>query len=399
MKLLFLTSRFPYPPHRGDKLKIFNLIKQLSKRHEITLLSFIQSKKELEYIPTMKEYCSKIETIHLPVWKSCLGCLNVLFSTTPFQVAYFSSSEMAYLIDRELSSSRYDAIHVHLIRMAQFILNRKKTAPAILDLTDAGSLYLERFRDVTPNPVYKAFLNEEWKRIAAYERNLEYFDKALVCSEIDRDVLKKHAPRAAIDLLYNGIDLEYFSNEQNTKPEPNRIICTGNMKYYPNADGVMYFVEKILPLVKMQAPETVLYIVGQNPPARISRLSGDEIKVTGFVPDIKEYYLKSSIAIAPVRFGAGTLNKVIEPMALGIPVVATPIGVEGLPVEDGVSVLVADTPQKFADAVVRLMKDSHLRQTISENAKSIVRSYYDWNVIAGTLESYYKDIVNSGHTP
>jgi sugar transferase (PEP-CTERM/EpsH1 system associated) len=380
-------------------LKIFNLIRQLSKRHEITLLSFIQSKKELEYIPAMEEYCSKIETIHLPVWKSCLECFSVVFSATPFQVAYFSSSEMAGLIDRELSSGQYDVIHVHLIRMAQFILNRKKTVPSILDLTDAGSLYLKRFRDVTPNPIYKMFLNEEWKRIVAYERNLEYFTKALVCSEIDKEVLQAHAPSAAIDLLYNGIDLEYFSNEQNTKPEPYRIICTGNMTYYPNADGVIYFADKILPLIKAQIPETILYVVGQNPPARISRLSGENIRVTGFVPDIKEYYLKSSVAIAPIRFGAGTLNKVIEPMALGIPVVTTPIGVEGLPVEDGVNVLVADTPQKFADAVTRLMNDPDLRRTISENAKSVIRSCYDWKVIAGMLESYYADIISREHKP
>lgn len=392
MKLLFLTSRFPYPPHRGDKLKIYNLIKQLSERHEITLMSFIQSKKELQYVPAMKEYCARIETVYLPPWRSWMSCIGKIFSNTPFQNAYFKSSRMSMLLNSVVSSGSFDIMHIHLIRMAQFCLDRDLSIPTILDLTDAGSLYLKRFRDTTSNPFYKLFLNEELRRISGYERHLENFDKSLVCSDVDRDALLHHAPKAKIDILFNGIDIEYYSNHQSTVSEPFRIICTGNMAYHPNADGVLYFVKKIFPLIEKQISEIELYIVGQSPPGKISRLSSARIRVTGFVPDIKEEYLKSSVAVAPIRFGAGTLNKVIEPMALGLPVVTTSLGIEGLPLKNEKDVLVADTPEEFANAVVRLLKDPHLRSMLSTNASTIIRSCYDWKVIAASLEHIYRNL-------
>lgn len=391
MNILLLTSRLPYPPHRGDKLKIYNLIRQLSAAgHRITLLSFIASRSELEYVPALRNHCEKIITVFLPPWRSWLNCLAVLFSSTPFQVAYFASEEMRETVREVLNRKAHDVVHVHLIRMAQYAPEKNRSVARVLDLTDAGSLYLKRFLATTTSMVKKIFLRKELNRLSRYERVLERFDVSLVCSDIDRTALLSHAPSARIDLLYNGIDLEYFTAGGPAEGEPKRIICTGNMAYFPNEDGILYFVREILPLIRERIPDISLDIVGQKPTGKVRRLAGEKIAVTGFVPDIKEYYLKSAVAIAPIRFGAGTLNKILEPMALGIPVVTTSIGAEGLPVRSGCDLLIADSPKDFADAVVRLLNEEPFRKSVAQSGQVLVRERYDWAIIARRLEEIYR---------
>ncbi len=225
MNILFLTSRFPYPPHRGDKLKIYNLIKQLSRRgHAITLISFIASRNEEAYVAPLLEYCVNVRTILLRPIASFVKCVFGVFSSLPFQVLYFSSQPMKRLILSELDSGKYDLAHVHLIRMAQYG-ERPGGPKRVLDLTDAGSLYLERFLNSTTSPFKRLFLRIELARLKRYERILDRFDVALVCSRVDAEILRMRAPAARIDLLFNGIDLEYFSANGNHDPRtrPNNL--------------------------------------------------------------------------------------------------------------------------------------------------------------------------------
>jgi polysaccharide biosynthesis protein PslH len=393
VKILFLTSRLPYPPYRGDKLKIFNLIRQLSSQgHEITLLSFIASRNEVQYVYELQKYCRLVGTIHLPLWKSLFNCVLNVISQRPFQIAYYRSALMQRRIQAELVAAEYDVLHVHLIRMAQYALMKHSDIPRVLDLTDAGSLYLQRFLDTTKNVINKIFLKEELRRLWRYESVLGQFERCLVCSDVDKKFLLSHVPAARIDLLYNGIDLDYFEGEYVNDQHENRIIFTGNMSYFPNSDGIQYFVNIILPVIKKEIPRIQLQIVGKDPPRGVQSLVDTGITVTGFVQDIKDYYLNSQIAIAPIRFGAGTLNKILEPMALGIPVVTTSVGVEGLPVQHGKHLFIADRPEDFARYVIQLLTDDKLRQTLSTNAKALVRSLYGWDLIAQKLESYYTEL-------
>lgn len=392
MNILFLTSRFPYPPYRGDKLKIFNLIRTLSKNHSVTLLSFIEKKEELQYIDSLKPFCRNIEVVYLPFWRSVWSCWTAIFSKVPFQVAYYSAKQMHKLLLQELDSDKYDVLHCHLIRMAQYRLDQDLSVPTLLDLTDAGSLYLERFLTTTTNILKKVLLQVELSRLRTYEKNLQHFDVNLVCSAVDKMILQKNAPTARIELLFNGVDLEYFSSNGTIHPNPYQIIYTGNMSYFPNVDGAQYFIRNIFPIIKREIPEATLYIVGQDPLQKIRKLASSDIVVTGFVPDIKEYYLRSTVAVAPIRFGAGTLNKVLEPMALGIPTVTTSIGAEGLPIRSEEHALIADEPDEFAQCVIRLLQDDKLRKQLSANSKVLVRSLYDWTVIGETLENIYKSI-------
>jgi polysaccharide biosynthesis protein PslH len=372
---------------------MFNLIRQLALNgHEITLLSFIASRSEIQYLAELQRYCKRVETVYLPIWKSLLNCSLGIFSTRPYQVAYYQSKLMQRMIAKELENDQHDILHVHLIRMAQYALGKEDTIPRVLDLTDAGSLYMQRFLATTNSAVKKMILKEELRRLWRYESILAEFEQCLVCSDVDKSFLLQHVPDAKIDLLYNGIDLEYFKDETITGPDRDTIIFTGNMSYFPNSDGIQYFVNSILPIIKKEKPQIQLQIVGKDPPRRVQRLAGKGIMVTGFVQDLKDYYLNSRIAIAPIRFGAGTLNKILEPMALGIPVVTTSVGVEGLPVQHGKHLFVADRPEDFARRVIQLLTDDKLRRVFSANAKDLVRSLYGWDLITQKLESFYNEL-------
>jgi sugar transferase (PEP-CTERM/EpsH1 system associated) len=391
MNLLILTSRLPYPPYRGDKLKVYNLIKQLSARHRITLLTLYASNDEVRFVPELEKICASVNVIHLGAAASIANCVSNVLSGAPFQVAYFSSRPFEQKLDATLAKEKFDGVYVHLISMARYAVNAKIAPDAVIDLTDAVSLYLKRFLDAEKNPFKKFFLKEEWFRVSQYERIVEGFGQSLVCSGVDRDHLLRHAPHARVGVLPNGIDLEYFNETADVAPEPHSLVYTGNMSYYPNVDGALYFTREILPRIKEKVPDVRLSIVGQNPPQKLRRLAGPGISVTGFVTDIKERYLKGEVAVAPVRYGAGTLNKVLEPMALGVPVVASSFSVEGLPLENGRDVLLADRPDEFAAHVVALLASGELRRTIGGNARAIVRHLYGWDKIAATLENYFTE--------
>ncbi len=393
MKILLLTPRVPYPPYRGDKLKIFNLIKRLSRRHEIHLICFAQTQQDLENLQHLRTFCSHIDYVKLPMWLSLLKCFVGLLTQIPLQVQYFNSRRMQNLIDQTCQQHHFDVIHTHLIRMAQYTADTHCPAK-VLDLTDAVSLYLQRFGQREKNPLLKRLVKIELRRMMRYECILEQFDSCLVCSEPDREQLRKTAPEAIIKLIPNGVDLTYFSaNGSLPDYDPDRIIFTGNLSYYPNIDGIRYFVNDIFPLIKKERPSAKLYVVGQSPPAKVRALASPDVIVTGFVEDIKQYYLSSAVAVSPIRFGAGTLNKIIEPMALGVPVVATSVGVEGLQVIPGEDILVADQPSAFAHHVVRVLKDPMLRQKLCERGMAVIRKQYDWDVIVARLEEIYRELV------
>lgn len=391
MRILLLTPRLPYPPHRGDKLKIFNLLKRLSKKNSIHLVSFIEKKSELDYLPQLRPFCAAIDVVPLPRLQSYAQCLLGLFSRLPLQVHYFRSRRMRRVLDEILRRHHFDAIHTHLIRMAPYTVDLPHPLKA-LDLTDAVSLYLQRFLVREKNPFMKLLLKIELERMSRYESLVEQFQACFVCSEPDREQLRKAAPEADIRLIPNGVDLAYFSNPNPAPYEPQQIVFTGNLTYHPNIDGIFYFVKEIFPLIQKEVPAAKFYIVGQSPPASVRALASESVIVTGFVEDIRKYYLRSAVAVSPIRFGAGTLNKILEPLALGVPVVATSMGTEGLEVANGREILIADRPHAFARHVIHVLKEPAFRDSLGQQGMARVRRFYDWDMIVDSLERIYQEL-------
>lgn len=391
LKVLFLTPRLPYPPYRGDRLKIFNLMREAGRQNDIFLLSFVDSETERRSAEHLRPYCREIRTLVRSPLRSALSCAAAAAGPTPFQVAYYRSQVMNRALREVVRDIRPHVVHTHLIRMAQYRA-LIPGVPNVLDLTDAVSLYLARFLEKERRGVMRLALREELRRMRSYEMIIANFDKVLVCSPADREFLSHNVKDASVEVLPNGIDTEIFAPRPDLMADDKRVVFTGNMTYFPNTDGAQYLARDIWPLVKNRVPDAKLYLVGQNPPPSVIRLAAEDVIVTGFVPSIQEEYARSAVAVSPIRFGAGTLNKILEPLAMGVPVVCTDIGISGLDLENGKDVLVANTPEGLADHIVKLLADRALRHAVGTSAMERIRSRFSWSTVGRTLQGVYERV-------
>ena len=393
MKLLFLANRVPYPPYRGDKLKIYNLAKRLTGKHELHLLTFAQTEEDLTYKTELEKIFTKVHFVYLPKWKSALQCLTALWRHEPVQVLYFQSNEMKRQLDTILTANKFDAIHVQHLRMSPYLESRKDL-PRLLDLPDAFSLYWERRKTVKRGLLTTIFENLEQKRVLAYEKILKEYNLSLVCSREDLDYLEKIHGVKNLRLLPNGVDMSTFKAGGHDYGHNKTILFTGNMDYAPNIDAVIYFTETIFPIIKQQLPDVKFVIAGQRPVPQVLALAGDSVQVTGFVKDLAEMYNTASVVVAPLRFGAGTQNKVLEAMAMGIPVVCSNIGFGGLGISSGEGAVMQTEPDKFAESVIKILSSAAERQRMGQEGMRVIKTKFDWDVVALKLEEYFTLIAN-----
>ncbi len=390
MKILIITPRIPYPPFRGDKLKIFNLAKQLSKNNSVTILTFLRRKNQKEDLKIFKELGIEIITVKFSLLNSLLKVIGNIFSKIPFQTAYYSSKKMISKLD-DVKKQNFDVIYYHLVRTAQYYKpnTEEGTTLNVLDFTDAVSLYLKRFTEIEKNPVKCMFLKSEKNRMEKYEKIAEQFHTLFICSEVDKNHLLNNGLNAKIQILQNGVDISNFKFED-IDYNRNKIIFTGNMPYYANYDAASFFTEKIFPQILKEKPVAKFYIVGQKPPRKIRNYSSDNIIVTGYVNDIKKEYLTSCVNVAPMRFGAGTLNKIIESIALGVPVVATSLAVQGLPKEINDCVYIAENELEFSEKVISILDSPEKAREKVKEGRSLIKNMLSWEKVVGDFEEYLK---------
>ncbi len=391
MNILFLANRFPYPPFRGDKLKIYNLTKRLAAKHDLYLVTFYESRDELNYLKDIQPFFKEIELVYLPKWRSILNGIPALFSKTPLQVAYFKSSKMKRMVKFALDRYDIDVVHTQHLRMSQY--TKHLDMPKILDLPDAFSLYFKR-RNETDRPLINRLIDGiEIGRLTKAEKVITAYDKTLVCSVEDKKYLEKLHKTDNIDILLNGVDLDTFDVKEGHDYSHNHtLLFTGNMDYAPNVDAVQYFEKEMWPAISKVNPKTKFIIAGQRPVDAVQKLAGDRIEVTGFIPDLKDMYADASVVIAPLRFGAGTQNKVLEAMAMGVPTVCTHIGFEGLQIQSGQGVILAKEKSQFIEEVTMLLADAAKRQDVGEQGLAIARTRFSWDKIAVQLEEYFKEV-------
>ena len=383
----------PYPPYRGDKLKIFNLARRLKAKHELHLITFAQNAEDLEYKAELDKIFSSVQFVYLPKWKSALNCLAGLWNNMPLQVLYFQSTEMNRQLDGLLVRHKFDAIHVQHLRMSPYLSSRKDL-PRILDLPDAFSLYWERRKTVKRGILTAIFENIEQKRVLAYEQILREYNLSLVCSPEDLAYLERTHHTENLRLLPNGVDLATFKAGGHDYGHGETILFTGNMDYAPNVDAVVYFVESIFPLIRAELPRARFVIAGQKPVKKVLALANDHIIVTGFVENLAAMYNAASVVVAPLRFGAGTQNKVLEAMAMGIPVVCSIIGFGGLGIESGEGAVMQTDPTAFAESVIAILSSESERRRIGAEGQRVVKANFDWDVIASTLNGYFEEIAS-----
>lgn len=410
MRILYLSLRCPYPPQRGDRIRSFHFLKQLSKRHDITLVFFAESDDDIEAVEHLKPYCERIEWVRFRSLYAKINAALHCFSRLPLQVHYWYSPQMQRKINQLLHEEDFELVHAQLFRMGQYVVNADGMLK-VLDLCDSLALNLSRRADLDCTP--KRFLVRlEEKRVRRYEVDImKSFDSGTVVANFDRDYLLNQDENLKLSVVPMGVDLKYFHDDfvkgenttetdiSSTKQDEldiheNKILLfTGTMNYFPNSDAVVYFCQEILPLIQKQHPEVSFYIVGNHPTNQVKQLEKhDGVVVTGYVPDIRPYFEKASIFVAPLRAGSGIQTKNLEAMAMQIPVVTTSIGAMGLEAEQEKEVIIADTPEGFAQRVIDLIENPKRRKSVAMAGRKRVEISYDWSVLVERLERVYTQI-------
>lgn len=364
----------------------------MCKDHELHLLTFAQNDEDFSYKGELEKVFSQVHLVSLPKWKSAINCLSAFWDATPLQVLYFRSAEMNAKLASLLESNQYDAVHVQHLRMSPYFKGYN-SIPRILDMPDAFSLYWKRRKRAQQNPFLKIFETLEYNRVLRYEKEImPLYQMSLVCSQEDLEYLQKEQGIKNVQLLPNGVDLDVFKAKDHDYSHNHTILFTGNMDYAPNVDAVLYFVEELLPSIRKQYPQTKFVIAGQRPIKKVQQLANDHIEVTGFVEDIAAMYDSASVVVAPLRFGAGTQNKVLEAMAMGIPVICSNIGFKGLGIESGEGAIMETEPERFTKAVLSLLESETKRREVGQKGKEVILGRFGWDAIAKQLEQYFRDV-------
>lgn len=383
MKIFVLLSRFPYPLEKGDKLRAFHQIKELSKNHEIILCALTDEKVEQSSIDILSKFCSSIEVIKLPKWRIYWNLLfQLVFTNKSLQVAYFYNSAAQKKIDKYILKYQPDHIYCQLIRVTEYV--RKSKIKKTLDYMDALARGMER--RVEDSPFYlKWFLKTETIRLKRYEHFIfEDFDNHVIISEQDRKLIV-NVKNDDVVVIPNGVDYDTFKHNDLTKEYD--LIFTGNMAYAPNVDSVIYLVEDVMPLVWKVLPSVKLVIVGAQPSSKVIKLKSENVIVTGWVENITEYYSKSKIFIAPMQIGTGLQNKLLEAMAMKLPCITSELANNALGAQHDNNILIGNVAVDYAQHIHKLMEDSELQKEIGQKGYQFVKENYTWAGSTSILEN------------
>lgn len=399
MKILFLTQRVPYPPNKGDKLRSYNQIRHLSRNHEISLVCLADNEHDLEHAKELGQWCRSVDVVSLPRVASKMRSAVTLLSSRPLTLGYFYSSKLRALIEKKLRDENYDLIFVYCSSMAQYVEN-VQTVPRVIDFVDVDSEKWCQYARYAKFP-YTWLYTLESRRLRRYEKLLAstYQHCFLVSEKETEDFKRLVAPCSTLTPILNGVDAELFKPTVE-RYDPKTIVFTGAMDYFANVEAVVYFVREILPHISNVIPDAKFYVVGSNPTEELHALAraNPNIVVTGFVEQVQPYMAQAAVFVAPMRIARGVQNKILEAMAMGIPVVTSSLGHEGISAVPEQDIFVEDEAIHFAKRVIDLMEDDKLRLAISGNARKIVENFYDWSTNLATLESTLSELASSGNS-
>jgi sugar transferase (PEP-CTERM/EpsH1 system associated) len=389
MRILFLTQICPYPPSNGSAIKTYNILKHLGARHEVRLLLFVRTEGEVAALRNIELSCRDID--HCIIRRSAKSDLayaaRSLLSERSFIISRDWRAEMqAKVLDR--LNEPTDLLYVDHLQMAQYVPSGI-ACPVLLDEHNVEWRIVERFARTGASLARRLFASVEWRRLRSHElQACARADLVLTVTAHDRDILVEHGIASGkVVPLPVGVDTELLRPVRAASGS-GRILFFGSMAWPPNADAVSYFIQRIYPMVKAAVPEARFTVVGANPPSEITRLAARDasISVTGYVDDIRPYAESAAVFVVPLRVGSGMRVKILDAMALGLPVVTTSVGCEGIHLQHGEHALVADSPEEFAQAVTQLLRDSVTRRDMASAGRRFVEQFYAWPPIMARLD-------------
>ena len=390
MKILYVCHRFPFPPNRGGKIRPFNMIKHLAQQHEVHVCSLARSEAEAEEGKGLAEHCAHTECVTVKEPWQTLRMIARLPAPTPSSMGYFYSRDLYRRVRGLHADHRYELIFVHCSSMAQYAANIEDAAK-ILDFGDMDSQKWLEYAHYKPFPISVGYWWEGTK-LQLEERRLAYqFDICTATTRAEVATLVGLAPGIASAWFSNGVDHEFFSPDGEDY-DSDVISFIGRMDYYPNQECMLRFCKEVLPSVRSQRPSVKLFIVGADPMPAIKKLGElPGVTVTGSVPDVRPFVRRSVAMVAPLAIARGTQNKILEAMAMGVPVITTSLAANGVDVVKDEHLLVADDPASCTHAILKLMQDRSERLRLSKAGRARVMSHHHWPNSMQRLDSILAD--------
>lgn len=377
MKILYVCHRFPFPPKRGGKIRPFNMIRHLSQRHEVTVASLVRSEAEAAEGQGIAAHCARFLMGRVKNPVQSLRMVARLPTLEPSSMGYFYSPELKRQIDDALRQERFDLVFVHCSSVAQYVAH-VDGIPKVLDFGDMDSQKWLEYARYKPFPLSAGYWLEGAKMERAERRLAGLFDMCTATTRAEWETLEELGAAKATDWFPNGVDSEYFA-PADFRYDEDTISFIGRMDYYPNQECMFDFCANTLPLIRERRPAVKLLIVGADPSPKVRQLGKlPGVTVTGSVPDVRPYVRKSALMIAPLNIARGTQNKILEAMAMGIPVVTSRVAAGGVDAMEDEHFLVAESPEEYAQAVVAIMDDRSLRTRLSHAGRTRMLSHHAW---------------------
>ncbi|NMC11957.1 MAG: glycosyltransferase [Chloroflexi bacterium] len=407
MNILFLSRWFPFPADNGSKIRVFNLLRQLSRRHTVDLVSFTAGEPIHQAMAELQRYCRTVKTTPFRPFKpNRLTALMGYFSTLPRSVIDMYDQKMQRLIIQTAREGNHQLVIASELDMAIYAQPLRGMVK-IIEEAELASLYEQSLNAAAPaQRLRTALMWQKWVRYI--KRIRRQFDGFTVVSRAELDLIEKFDPQdnseyrlPPIQIIPNGVSLEDYRGDFGI-PLPNTLIYSGALTYHANFDAVSYFIDEILPEIRRSQPAVTLTVTGSLQGVALEKIHGHQgVVFSGYLDDIRPAIAQSWASIVPLRIGGGTRLKILESLAIGTPVISTRKGAEGLDLKDGSDILLANSAPDFASQTLRLLNDPALRNSLSRNGKIAITNQYDWDTIGSQFCNYIEQIAanNKNHEP
>lgn len=381
-----VLTRIPFPLFKGDKLRAYYQIRELSKKHDVYLFCLNGKEDERQGREELLKYCEEVCIVRNDRLSAMLRLLFAVFTRKPLQVAFYDSKRNKRLFETFVRKYNIELAYFQFVRIAPFAKGLE--CAKVLDFQDTLSVNMAR-RAEKSNMFAAWIFRKEAKRLARYESHMfSIFDALTIITDTDRQLLASER-KNEVEVIANGVDRRYldYPLQEHKKYD---LIFSGAMGYKPNIVAAEYLVEKIMPLVWERMKDVKMAIVGGGAPRSVLRLASEKVDIPGWVDDMRTYYCKTKLFVAPMQIGTGLQNKLLEAMAMSVPCITSPLANNALGAKDGHEIFIANSPQQYADYIVKLLNDKTLSDNMAKNGRDYVYNNYGWEACCEKLSSVFE---------
>lgn len=395
-RLLVVTSRLPYPPREGHQLRAWHLLKALAARHQVTVLSFLRGDDDLAAASPMRDVLYVLETLPIPSERSRVALAGALARGVLTQAPFLAAKYASPALRQRLASLAQDAdlVHFDMLPLMAHVDCVPAGTPVVFNAHNVEHLLLEKRAQIETRPWARAFLRSQVSRLRAFERRAcQRADAVWACSDTDADALRELAPGAEVVVVPNGVDLEANRPAAAPAPDNAQLVFVGQMGWFPNRDGVDWFLREVFPRILAVRPQAQFVLVGTADGFEVPVDVAARVRLAGFVPDLRPLVHAAAVYVVPLRAGSGTRLKVLEAMALGKAIVTTTIGSEGIALRHDHSALYADDAESFAAATLALLNAPDRAARLGIAARACADAHYSWDSIGRNLCNCYDELL------